>query len=104
LVSIKIWKGVWIVTVKIDDIQRVEGRVVKLWAFVGDIEIIFARPKDEEYPKEVSRRRHGVQVLDQDSLQIPPGELPELCRKVNKIFSEVRKVRPVKSYCQGKLF
>jgi hypothetical protein len=89
--------------VKIDDGKRVDGQVVELRVFVGDIEINYVRTKGGGY-KEVSRWRHGVRVLDQDSLSIPPGELPELYRKVNKIFSEVRKVRPVKSYCQGKLF
>ena len=91
-------------TVKIDDVQRVEGRVVNLVAWIGDIKISYIQPKDSDKPREVSRCKYGVQVLDQDTLEIPPGELPELYRKVNKTFSEVRKVRPVKSYCQGKLF
>lgn len=93
------------------DVERVDGRAMEVTAFVGDIGINYVRTKDGGY-KEVSRRRYGVRVLDQDTMWIPPGEYSELCQKLGKIFSEDRsKSRPRKkskkklqSELQGKLF
>lgn len=78
-------------TVEITEVQRVNGKAVTLTALIGDIEIGYARPKgSDEPPQEVSRLRHGVQVLDQDTLRIPDSDFEELRRRVKKIFSEDR--------------
>ena len=90
-------------SVKIDNVLRVEGRAVKLRAFVGDIEIIFRRSKDSDKPEEASRFR-DVQVLDKDALYITDSVFKKLCQQVNKIFSEVRPSKKRIKVFQGKLF
>ncbi len=76
--------------VKIDSVRRVNGRVVKLRALIGGIEITYGRVEGSDEPQEISRSRDDIQVLDRDSLSISPGEFSKLRRKVYKIFSEVR--------------
>ena len=95
-------------TVEID-VERVDGKAVRLVAWIGDIKSKWIRQPDTGEPYEESRSNVGVQVLDQDTLWIPPGDYGDLCRTVNKIFSEDRsKSRPRKkklqSELQGKLF
>ena len=96
--------------VEITDVQRVDGRAVTLTAWIGDIEISYARPKGSDWsPQEVSRLRHGVQILDQDTLYIPKSDYQKLLKQVGKIFSEDRskpfpRKKKFHSELQGKLF
>lgn len=76
--------------IEIIEVERINDQAMKIIALVGDIEITFIRPKDGEFPKEVSRLRHDLQILARDTLWIPAREYRELCRKVYKIFSEDR--------------
>jgi len=81
------------VAIKIDNVLRVDGRVVEVKALVGDIEIVFRRSKDSDEPDEAYRFR-DVQILDKDSLYIRDSVFKKLRRQINAIFSEV----PLKSY------
>lgn len=94
--SEKIRKGrCRVMTVEIAKVKRVDGKAVRLVAWIGDIKSKWIRRPDTGKPYEESRRKVGVQVLDQDTLWIPPGDYGDLCRMVYEIFSEVR---PVKSH------
>ena len=107
--SEKIRKGrCRVMTVEID-VERMDGKAVRLVAWIGNIKSKWIRHPDTGEPYEESRSNVGVQILDQDTLWIPPGDYGDLHRTVNKIFSEDRsKSRPRKkklqSELQGELF
>lgn len=78
-------------------IVRKEGRAtemaMKVVARIGDIEFRYVRLENGE-PHEESKKRYGVQILDEETLRIPDRDYQALRRKVGKIFSEERPVRP----------
>ena len=97
-------------TVEIADVERVNGKAVRLVALIGDIESCWIRWPETSEPHEESRMRHGVQVLDQDTLYIPKSDYQKLKDRVHKIFSEDRSNSKPRSRkktptgVQGKLF
>ncbi|MBU2577428.1 hypothetical protein KKA69_01195 [Patescibacteria group bacterium] len=76
--------------VEITDVKRVNGKAVRLAASIGDIESCWIRWPETGEPHEESRRRYGVQILDQDTLRIFDADYQELKNRVRKIFSEDR--------------
>jgi hypothetical protein len=94
--------------VEVKDVERVDGRVVKMVAWIGTVESRWVRWPETGEPFEESRTRYDVQVLDRESLRIPDSDNEELERKVAKIFSEDRsKSRSLKKTLagvQGKFF
>jgi len=109
LFSEKIRKG-WcrVMTVEID-VERVDGKAVILVAWIGDIKSKWICRPDTGEPYEVSRINVEVQVLDQDTLWISPGDYRDLYRTVNKVFSEDRskslpRKKKLQSELQGELF
>lgn len=88
--------------VEIANVKRANGKVLSVTMTVGDIEIRYMRLNGE--PREVSKMRHGVQVLDRDTLWISPADFRTLKKKVGKIFDEDRSSSPKVSPLQGTLF
>jgi len=97
------------VTVEILDVKRVNGKAVRAVALIGDIESCWIPWPGTGEPYEESRMRHGVQILDQDTLSISETDYRKLKKKVYKIFSEDRskpkpRSRRTSTDVQGKLF
>jgi len=80
------------------EVVRVEDKTVKrvrkAVAWIGDFELHYVRLPESGEPHEEVRMRHGVQVLDRETLRIPDNDYQDLQRRIEKMFSEERPVKP----------